>query len=75
MEKFDPVHIFGEEKYNAIIAFLIGALSNGIFARLFSALFLILALWFVWRKKQVPIGMVMVALSVGFVFVSLFFRG
>jgi hypothetical protein len=75
MEKFDPINIFGAEKYEAIMAFLVGALSNGIFARLFSAVFLFLALWFVWRKKQVPVGMVMIGLSVGFVFVGLAFRG
>jgi hypothetical protein len=74
MEKFDPVNIFGTERYDAIMAFLVGALSNGIFARLFSAAFLLLALWFVWRKKQVPMGIVMICLSVGFVFIGLAFN-
>jgi hypothetical protein len=74
MEKFDPINIFGPERYAAIVAFLTNALTNGILARLLSAVFLILALWFVWRKKQVPMGMVLVCLSVGFVFVGMVIR-
>ncbi|MDR2105311.1 MAG: hypothetical protein LBP51_06115 [Deferribacteraceae bacterium] len=71
MEKFDPMHLLGVERYNSLIAFITNALTNGILARVLSAALLILALWFVWRRKQVPMGMVLIALSVGFVFIGM----
>ncbi|MDR0454455.1 MAG: hypothetical protein LBH05_06565 [Deferribacteraceae bacterium] len=72
MNFLDPVKIFGEEGYAKIIELLVNSLKNGILTRILSGLFLILSLWFIWRRKQPMLGFAMIALSAVFMFVHLF---
>lgn len=68
MKWFDPITWFGSEGYNNIVSWLVQALFNGTVARIFSLVFLVIGVWFVYRRKQTAAGMGFISLTVLIIF-------
>lgn len=64
MKWLDPVSWFGEDGYSNLVDLLVQALFNGTVARIVSLIFLIVGVWFVYRRKQTGAGLGFVILSV-----------
>lgn len=68
MDWLDPVKILGEDGYSSVVTFIVSSLFDGTFARVISAILLIIGLWFVFRRKQTAAGMGFVTLSTILIF-------
>lgn len=68
MKYFDPMYWLGEEGYAKVSEIIVAQLFNGNVARVLSAAFLLVGLWFVFRRKLTGAGLGFVSVSVILIF-------
>lgn len=68
MKYLDPLYWFGEDGYRSISEAIAAQLFNGNIARVLSAAFLIVGMWFVFRRKLTGTGLMFVSVSVLLIF-------
>lgn len=73
MKWLDPITWLGSDGYNNIVSALVQALFNGTVARILSCAFLIVGVWFIYRRKQTGAGIGLISLSVIVVFAKSIF--
>ena len=70
----DPMYWLGEEGYSQLSKIVIDAVFNGVGARVLSATFLAMGLWFVFRRKLTGSGLIFISISSFIMFGQTIFR-
>lgn len=68
MKYLDPLYWLGEDGYASVSDAVASQLFNGNIARILSAAFLIIGMWFVFRRKLTGTGLMFVSVSVLLIF-------
>lgn len=61
MKWLDPLYWMSQEQYDSLLNTLVTHILGGLGARIISALLLTLSVWFVLRRKNLPIGLIFMA--------------